>query len=150
VASHRLFAQFHGGTRVPERILVVDDNRDAADTLARLIRSFGHEVKTVYDGLTALEEVGEFEPDMALVDIGMPGLNGYETISQLRQRRGNVHLIAVAVTAWSRDEDKLQAYESGFDLHVAKPMTLEKLKELLLLLDPHHAEGGFSADAPGA
>jgi CheY-like chemotaxis protein len=136
---------------MPERILVVDDNRDAADSLARLIRSFGHEVKAVYDGMAALEEVGDFEPDMALVDIGMPGLNGYETITQLRERRGNVHLIAVAVTAWSRDEDKLKAYESGFDLHVAKPMTLEKLKELLLLLDPHHAEDDFSADAaPGA
>ena len=133
-----------------ERILVVDDNHDAADSLARLIRSFGHEVKAVYDGATALVEVTEFEPDMALVDIGMPGLNGYETISQLRERRGNVHLIAVAVTAWSRDEDKLKAYESGFDLHVAKPMTLEKLKELLLLLDPHHSDDELSGDASGA
>jgi len=131
-----------------ERILVVDDNHDAADTLARLIRSFGHEVKTVYDGTSALAEVGEFEPDMALVDIGMPGLNGYETVSQMRERRGNVHLIAVAVTAWSRDEDKLKAYESGFDLHVAKPMTLEKLKELLLLLDPDHAAEELSGEPP--
>ena len=133
---------------MPERVLVVDDNRDAADSLARLIRSFGHEVKAVYDGTTALDEVGDFEPDMALVDIGMPGLNGYDTIAQLRERRGNVHLIAVAVTAWSRDEDKVRAYESGFDLHVAKPMTLEKLKELLLLLDPNHADDDFSANLP--
>jgi CheY-like chemotaxis protein len=121
---------------MPERILVVDDNRDAADSLATLIRSFGHEVKAVYDGSQALDETSAFEPDMALVDIGMPGLDGYETVAELRQRRGNVHLIVVAVTAWSRDEDKRRAYDSGFDLHVTKPMSLEKLKELLHLLDP--------------
>jgi CheY-like chemotaxis protein len=121
---------------MPERILVVDDNRDAADSLATLIRSFGHEVRAVYDGNQALEETTTFEPDMALVDIGMPGLDGYETVAQLSQRRGNEHLIVVAVTAWSRDEDKRQAYDSGFDLHVTKPMSVEKLKELLRLLDP--------------
>ena len=75
---------------------------------------------------------------MALVDIGMPGMDGYETVTELRRRRGQVHLIVVAVTAWSRDEDKQRAYECGFDLHVAKPMSAEKLKELLQLLDPDH------------
>jgi CheY-like chemotaxis protein len=123
-----------------DRILVVDDNRDAADSLAKLIRSFGHEVKTVYDGGAALDEATTFQPDMALVDIGMPGLDGYETVTQLRQRRGNVHLIVVAVTAWTSDEDKQRAYDCGFDLHVAKPMSVEKLKELMLLLDPTHDE----------
>ena len=123
---------------MPDRILVVDDNRDAADSLARLIKSFGHDAKAVYDGIHALEETLSFEPDMALVDIGMPGMDGYETVTELRKRRGQVHLIVVAVTAWSRDEDKQRAYESGFDLHVAKPMSAEKLKELLQLLDPEH------------
>jgi CheY-like chemotaxis protein len=124
---------------MPERILVVDDNPDAANSLARLIQSFGHEAKAVYDGKQALEQTVFFEPDMALVDIGMPGMNGYETVTELRKRRGQVHLIVVAVTAWSRDEDKRKAYDSGFDLHVAKPMSVEKLKELLELLDPDHA-----------
>jgi CheY-like chemotaxis protein len=130
---------------MPERILVVDDNRDAADSLARLIQSFGHDVRAVYDGFTALDETANFQPDMALVDIGMPGIDGYETVRQLRERRGNVHLIVVAVTAWSRDEDKQRAYESGFDLHIPKPMTIETLKELLRLLDPTHEE----LDGPG-
>jgi CheY-like chemotaxis protein len=125
---------------MPERILVVDDNRDAADSLARLIQSFGHDVRAVYDGFTALDETTSFQPDMALVDIGMPGIDGYETVRQLRERRGNVHLIVVAVTAWARDEDKHRAYESGFDLHIPKPMTVETLRELLRLLDPTHEE----------
>ena len=119
-----------------ERILVVDDNRDAADSLARLIRSFGLDAKAVYDGSEAIEATADFQPDMALVDIGMPGMDGFQTVSELRQRRGNVHLIVVAVTAWSRDEDKRRAYESGFDLHVPKPMTVERLKEVLELLGP--------------
>jgi two-component system, chemotaxis family, CheB/CheR fusion protein len=127
----------HGGS-MSDRILVVDDNRDAADSLAKLIRSLGHEVKTVYDGHAALEEATTFQPDMALVDIGMPGIDGYETVMQLRQRRGNVHLIVIAVTAWTRDEDKRRAYDAGFDLHVAKPVDVEQLKELLGLLDPTH------------
>ena len=119
-----------------ERILVVDDNRDTADSLARLIRSLGYEAKAVYDGRHAIEEAPLFLPDMALIDIGMPGLNGYETVSQIRQQVGNMHTILVAVTGWSRDEDKQRAYESGFDLHVAKPMNAETLKELLALVDP--------------
>src|SRR5437762_11646846 len=119
-----------------ERILVVDDNRDAADALAKLIRSFGHEVRAVYGGKEALEETASFLPDMALVDIGMPDLDGYETVTELRQRRGQVHLIVVAVTGHNSDEDKRRAYESGFDLHVAKPMDVETLKELLTLVDP--------------
>lgn len=119
-----------------ERILVVDDNRDAADALTRLISGFGCEVKAVYDGLQAVEVAAEFNPDMALIDIGMPGLNGYETVAQIRQQRANVHVILVAVTGWASEEDKRRAYEAGFDLHVAKPMGADKLKELLALLDP--------------
>lgn len=121
---------------MPERILIVDDNRDAADGLARLVQSYGYEVKAVYNGTDALEETTVFQPDMALVDIGMPGLDGFETVTQLRQRRGNVHLIVVAVTGWTRDEDKRRAYESGFDLHVGKPVSTQMLREVLELLGP--------------
>ncbi len=121
-----------------ERILVVDDNRDAADSLARLIRSFGHDVRAVYGGKQALEETASFLPDMAFLDIAMPDLDGYETVTELRQRRGQVHLIVVAVTGHNSDEDKRRAYDAGFDLHVAKPMDVETLKDLLKLLDPDH------------
>ena len=119
-----------------ERILVVDDNRDTADSLALLINAFGYETKAVYDGQQAIEQAREFLPDMALIDIGMPGLNGYETVEQIRKQRGSAEIVLVAVTGWSRPEDKKRAYECGFDLHVAKPMSPQTLRELLGLLDP--------------
>jgi CheY-like chemotaxis protein len=125
-----------GGAIVGERILVVDDNRDAADALARLIHSFGHEVRAVYGGKEALEETASFLPDMAFLDIAMPDLDGYETVTELRQRRGQVHLIVVAVTGHNSDEDKRRAYDAGFDLHVSKPMDVETLRDLLKILDP--------------
>jgi|SRR5262245_36470170 len=119
-----------------ERILVVDDDSATADTLARLIRTLGYEAKAVYGGEAAVELISEFEPDMALIDIGMPKRNGYDTVASIRQQPGGTHVILVAVTGWSRDEDKRRAYEAGFDLHITKPMKLETLKELLALLDP--------------
>ena len=118
------------------RILVVDDNRDAADTLALLVASFGYEARAVYDGEQAIEQAAMFAPDMALVDIGMPGLDGYETVSRIRTQRGNVHLILVAVTGRTGEKDKKRAYACGFDLYVAKPMSSQTLQELLALLDP--------------
>jgi CheY-like chemotaxis protein len=124
------------GGDVTERILVVDDDRATADTLALLIRTLGCEAKAVYSGQAAVDLIATFEPDMALIDIGMPQRDGYDTVTGIRQQPGGKHVILVAVTGWSRDEDKRRAYEAGFDLHVTKPMRLETLKELLSLLDP--------------
>jgi CheY-like chemotaxis protein len=121
---------------VRERILVVDDDRATADVLALLVRTLGCEAKAVYSGEAAIEQIADFEPDMALIDIGMPECDGYETVTCIRQQPGGMHVILVAVTGWSRDEDKRRAYEAGFDLHVTKPMRVETLKELLALLDP--------------
>jgi CheY-like chemotaxis protein len=121
---------------VSERILIVDDDRATADTLALLIRTLGYEAKAVYSGEAAVEAIVAFEPDMALIDIGMPGRDGYDTVARIRQQPGGMHAILVAVTGWERDEDKRRAYEAGFDLHVTKPMRLETLNELLDLLDP--------------
>ena len=119
-----------------ERVLIVDDNHDAADSLARIINRFGDEAKAVYSGREAIEQTARFHPDMVLLDIGMPGLDGYETLTRIRQQRDSKDTIFVALTAWSRDEDKRRAYECGFDLYVNKPMTKDKLEELLTLLDP--------------
>jgi CheY-like chemotaxis protein len=119
-----------------EHVLVVDDDPDTANSLAQLIGQLGYEALAAYDGESAVEQAASFLPDMALIDLGMPGLNGFETVSRIRQLRSSHHVILVAVTGWTRDEDKKRALECGFDLHVAKPMSLEKLKELLALLDP--------------
>jgi len=81
---------------------------------------------------------------MALIDIRMPDLNGYETVARIRQQRGSEHVILVAVTGWTREEDKRRAYDAGFDLHIAKPMSAESLRELLVLLDP--GTGGFAIE----
>ena len=114
-----------------ERILVVDDDRATADTLALLIETLGCEAKAVYNGRDAVQQIIEFEPDMALIDIGMPERDGYDTVAGIR-----THVILVAVTGWSREEDKRRAYEAGFDLHITKPMRVDTVRELLALLDP--------------
>jgi CheY-like chemotaxis protein len=124
------------GAIVAERILVVDDDRATADTLALLIRTLGYEAKAVYGGEAAVEQIADFEPDMALIDIGMPRCDGYDTVAGIRSQEEGKHVILVAVTGWSREEDKRRAYDAGFDLHVTKPMRLETLKELLTLIDP--------------
>lgn len=119
-----------------ERVLIVDDEHATADTLALLIQTLGCEARAVYSGQAAVDQLADFEPDMALIDIGMPECNGYDTVASIRQHPAGTHVILVAVTGWSRDEDKRRAYDAGFDLHVAKPMKLETLRELLGLLDP--------------
>ena len=112
---------------------------------ALLIGTLGYEARAVYSGQAAVDLIPTYEPDMALIDIGMPERDGYDTVASIRRQPGGTHVILVAVTGWSRDEDKRRAYESGFDLHVTKPMREDTLRELLALLDPD----GESA-APGA
>ena len=119
-----------------DHVLIVDDNRDLADVMADAIRGFGYSAKAVYNGEDALRENATFLPDMVLVDIDMPGLNGYETIERMRQKRPAAEIIMVAVTGLTSDEYQLRAYEAGFDLFVAKPIGAEKLLDLMSLLDP--------------
>jgi CheY-like chemotaxis protein len=116
-------------------VLVVDDNRDVADTLARVIKSYGCETMAVYSGEEAIRATGSFRPDLVMMDIGMPGLDGYETVKRIRAERGTDHIIIVAVTAWGREEDKRRAFDYEFDHHVTKPMSPEPLKEILALFD---------------
>jgi len=119
-----------------ERILVVDDEPDSANSLARLVSMFGYEAKAVYGGRDAVEEAARLSPEMVLIDIDMPDLDGYETAKLIRRQPNGMQAILVAVTGWTRPEDKQRAYACGFDLHVAKPLTLGSLMELLGLLDP--------------
>lgn len=119
-----------------KRVLVVDDNPYCADSFARIISLLGHVTETAYSGSEAVKRASEFSPDMVLLDIGMPGMDGYEAVKRIRQDNPHAAPILVAVTAWAREEDKDRAYDAGFDLHVSKPVSLERLKELTALLRP--------------
>ena len=113
------------------RILIADDNRDSAETLAALLRMEGHEVMSVHDGPVALSVFNELKPDVALLDIGMPGLTGYEVARRLRQSNPNTPLTLIAITGWGQDIDKERAFAAGFDYHLTKPVDPQRLVELL-------------------
>jgi CheY-like chemotaxis protein len=115
----------------PRRILVVDDNRQAADSLAVLLRLDGHEVATAYDGLEAVAVAEQYRPHLALLDIGMPNLNGYEAARRIRDLPASAHTRLVALTGWGQEEDRRRAAEAGFDSHLVKPVDPEALDRLL-------------------
>lgn len=118
----------------PTRILVVDDNRDSAESLALLLRRLGYETRTAYDGLEALEVAETFQPEVALLDIGMPKLDGYDTARRLRARPGGQALWLIAQTGWGQEADRRQAAEAGFDGHFIKPVDPAALTQLLASL----------------
>jgi signal transduction histidine kinase/ActR/RegA family two-component response regulator len=113
------------------RILVADDNRDAADSLAVMLRVGGHEVRTAYDGEEALDLAEAFRPGLALLDIGMPRLNGYETARRLREKPYGRDIVLVALTGWGQPEDKQRSKHAGFDHHLVKPVDPSILDRLL-------------------
>jgi CheY-like chemotaxis protein len=116
------------------RILVVDDSPYVADATARLITVCGYETRVAYSGREALEQVSAFLPHMVLMDIGMPDLNGYETATVIRRQQQSAEILLVAVTCLDQEQDKQRAYESGFNLHVPKPIGLTTLYGLLAML----------------
>jgi CheY-like chemotaxis protein len=113
------------------RILVVDDNVDAAESLAMLLRQAGHEVRVAYDGPATLDAVDADPPDIVFLDIGMPVMNGYEVAEQIRQHPGLKRLQLVALTGWGQDEDRHRSKEAGFDQHLVKPVEPQALYQVL-------------------
>ena len=113
------------------RILVVDDNQDAANTLTMMLRTLGHEVHTAYDGLEAVQAAASFRPDVVLLDIGLPKLNGYETARHIREQPSGQKVSLVALSGWGQEEDKRRAKEAGFDYHLTKPVETAALQKLL-------------------
>jgi PAS domain S-box-containing protein len=120
-----------GGPVVKRRVLIADDNRDAADSLLVLLRMDGHDVTAVHDGQEALAAFHAVQPDVALLDIGMPGLNGYEVAREIRRSPLGGSVVLIAVTGWGQDSDKAQAFAAGFDRHFSKPVDPVRLNELL-------------------
>jgi len=113
------------------KVLVVDDNRDAAETMAMALEISGHEALVAHDGQTAIEMVKRYDPAAVFLDIGMPGMNGYETASLLRALPGAPARVLVALTGWGSEADQARSLEAGFDLHLIKPVTIEKVELLL-------------------
>src|SRR5262249_7348057 len=113
------------------RLLVVDDNHDAAISLSMLLRLQGHEVHVAHDGPTALEMATTLRPDVIFLDLGMPGMDGYEVARRLRQHRGLEHVVLAALTGWGQQEDRRRTAEAGFNHHLVKPPEANVLSGLL-------------------
>src|SRR5262245_22471867 len=113
------------------RVLIADDNRDAADTLATILRLWGHEVRVVYDGASALVMARSFKPQVALVDIQMPKMNGGEVALHLRRQAGLERILILAESANDPTDGRVARYDGVFDAYLGKPCDLNRLEELL-------------------
>jgi len=113
------------------RVMVADDNKDAADALAMLLELGGHEVRVAHRGRAALELAQTFRPDVAIIDIGMPDLSGYEVAKELRRESWGTSICLIALTGWGQDDDRQRAKDAGFDRHMTKPVEAWALEELL-------------------
>jgi two-component system CheB/CheR fusion protein len=116
---------------VARRILIVDDSWDGADTLARLLRADGHDVRTAADGRSALEAAEAFQPEVVLLDIGLPGMSGFEVAEHLRRRPGTSSTVLIALTGYGQERDRDRARQAGFDRHLTKPVDHPALLRLL-------------------
>jgi signal transduction histidine kinase len=121
----------NGGGAANKRILLADDNRDAAESLAIILRLEGHDVELAHDGNSALRSYEERKPDVALLDIGMPRTNGYEVARRIRARPDGKGVLLIAITGWAQDADKAESRAAGFDHHLTKPIEPETLIGLL-------------------
>ena len=122
------------GTAAPPtllRVLVVDDNQDGADSLTLILRLMGNDVCTAYDGRAAVNLATEFRPDVVLLDIGLPSLNGYEACQRIREQPWGKDIVIVAATGWGQEEDRRRSQEAGFDHHMVKPVDPQALMKLL-------------------
>jgi signal transduction histidine kinase len=117
--------------RATKRVLIVDDNEDSSELLAMLVQRLGHEAQVASDGANALERVRDFEPDIVLLDIGLPGMNGFEVVRRMRQLPACVSIPIIAVTGYTREADRREALSAGFSEHFAKPIGLERLRDVL-------------------
>jgi CheY-like chemotaxis protein len=113
------------------RVLVVDDNRDSADTLAMMLRILGHDTHTAYDGQDAVERTAALEPDAVLLDIGMPRLNGFEAAERIRQQPGGSERLILALTGFEEDEQRERLSAAGFNSCLVKPIDHTALNQLL-------------------
>lgn len=117
--------------RTGRKILVADDDQDSAESLALLFQLMGHDVRAAQSGLAAIDVAAEFRPDLIVLDIGMPGLDGYEVCRRIRQHDWAQTIVIAALTGWSRDEDRDRSEEAGFNHFLVKPVDPKALEELI-------------------
>jgi len=120
---------------IPHRVLVVDDHTDVAQALARLLKRQGHTVEIANDGIVACEKAHTFAPDVVLLDIGLPGMNGYDVARHLRQHQCCFDALIIALTGYGQEADRRRALEAGFDDHLVKPVDFDRLKHLIEEMD---------------
>lgn len=120
-----------GALRANRTVLIADDNVDAAESLAMLLRLDGHHVEVASNGSEAVELFDRLRPDFAILDIGMPGMNGYEAARHIRQRTEGQRASLIAITGWGQESDKARAAAAGFDHHFTKPVEPEALISLI-------------------
>lgn len=130
-SSDSPLATHHSPLATPLRILVVDDNVDTVLSFSMLLRASGHDVQTAHDGLKAVQAAIEYRPDIVLLDIGLPGLNGYEVAKQLRAHPDLKHVVLVALTGYGQDSDRQTSSAAGFTHHLVKPARFEELQKIL-------------------
>jgi two-component system CheB/CheR fusion protein len=111
------------------RVLLVDDNDDARMLLAEILRSYGHDVKTASDGPSALELLDTFKPQIAVLDIGLPNMDGFELATRIRGRHGGEHIRLIALTGYGQPGDEARGKRAGFDVHLVKPVDVNRLLE---------------------
>jgi CheY-like chemotaxis protein len=128
--------------RGPARVLLVEDNWDVAESMVGLLEVLGHRVRATSDGLSALDVASVNPPDVMLIDIGLPGMDGYEVARRVRQDPKLRRIVLVALTGYGREEDKREAAAAGFDHHLTKPIEIDKLQELVALLSRTDAKSG--------
>ena len=117
------------------KILVVDDNRDAADSCATLLELSGHHVQTAYTGRNALELAETFRPHALLLDIGLPDFDGYQLAKKIRAAPWGGSIVLIALTGWGQEADRRRAFDAGFDYHLTKPIAPETVESLLRSLN---------------
>jgi CheY-like chemotaxis protein len=122
-----------GATTDKLRIMVVDDNRDTAEGLARLLKRDGHEVIVAYDGHAAVAKAHEACPQVVLLDIGLPGIDGYEVAGRLREEAACSRALVIALSGYGQDEDRRRSRAAGFDFHLVKPVSFDELRALVTI-----------------
>ena len=125
------------------RILIADDNRDSADSMGMILRATGHEVEVVYDGLEAVSAARRMQPEVMVLDIGMPGMNGYDVAQAVRREPWSADTAIIALTGWGQDTDRQRSKDAGIDLHLVKPVEFDRLEAAVLQQRQGRAAGAI-------